>query len=135
MSYKIEEIEGVGEAFGQKLRAAGIATTDAMLEKGRTPAGRKAIAEETGISPKLVLEWVNRADLKRVKGIGTQYSDLLEHAGVDTVVELGTRNAANLHAKIAEVNEQKKLVRQLPTLASVEDWVAQAKELPRGIEY
>lgn len=135
MSYKIEEIEGVGEAFGQKLRAAGIATTDAMLEKGRTPAGRKAIAEETGISPKLVLEWVNRADLKRVKGIGTQYSDLLEHAGIDTVVELGTRNAANLHAKIAEVNEQKKLVRQLPTLASVEDWVAQAKELPRGIEY
>lgn len=135
MSYKIEEIEGVGEAFGQKLRAAGIATTDAMLEKGRTPAGRKAIAEETGISPKLVLEWVNRADLKRVKGIGTQYSDLLEHAGVDTVVELGTRNAANLHAKIAEVNEQKNLVRQLPTLASVEDWVAQAKELPRGIEY
>lgn len=135
MSYKIEEIEGVGEAYGEKLRAAGIATTEALLEKGGKPAGRKAIAEETGISAKLVLEWVNRADLKRVKGIGTQYSDLLEHSGVDTVPELAQRNAANLHAKMTEVNEAKNLVRQLPALSIVEGWIAQAKELPRAIEY
>lgn len=135
MSYKIEEIEGVGEVYGQKLRDIGIATTEALLEAGRTPAGRKDLAAKSGISSDLLLKWINRADLKRVKGIGTQYSDLLEHSGVDTVPELAQRNAANLHAKMAEVNDAKSLVRQLPTLANVEDWIAQSKSLPRAIEY
>ena len=135
MAHKIEEIEGIGEAYGKKLREIGIATTEDLLEQGKKPAGRKAIAEKSGIPAKLILEWVNRADLSRVKGIGTQYADLLENSGVDTVPELAQRNAANLHAKMAEVNEAKKLVRQLPTLSSVEDWVAQAKNLPRAVEY
>ena len=106
-----------------------------LLDKGQKPAGRKAIAETTGISSKLILKWINRADLSRVKGISTQYADLLELSGVDTAPELAQRNAENLHAKMLEVNEEKALVRQLPALKSVQDWIAQAKELPRAIEY
>jgi predicted flap endonuclease-1-like 5' DNA nuclease len=93
------------------------------------------MAEATGISDKLILEWTNLADLFRIKGVGEEYADLLEEAGVDTVVELATRKPENLVAKMAEVNESKKLVRRLPVLSQVEDWVAQAKQLPRVIEY
>lgn len=132
---KIIEIEGIGEKYAQKLKEAGIATTEQLLEAGATKKGRDQLAEKTGISPKLILEWVNLADLFRVKGIGQEYSDLLEEAGVDTVVELGTRKPENLYAKLVEVNTAKKLVRKLPTADAVKDWVEQAKKLPRKVEY
>ena len=132
---KITAIEGIGEVMTGKLTAVGITTTEALLDACSTPAGRKELAAKTGLDAAKLLGWANRADLFRVKGIGTQYSDLLEAAGVDTVPELAQRNAANLHAKMAEVNAGKKLVRQLPTQRSVEQWVALAKELPRAIGY
>lgn len=132
---KISEIEGIGPAYAAKLEAGGIKTQEALLEKGRTTKARKQIAADCDISDKLVLKWINRADLARVKGVGSEYADLLECAGVDTVPELGQRSAVNLAKKMAELNEEKKLVRKVPTEAQVTDWVAQAKELPRAIEY
>jgi len=131
----IVKIEGIGEVYARKLQEAGISTTDALLKVGASPQGRKQIAEKTGISGKLILEWINHADLFRIKGIGEEYSDLLEAAGVDTVPELAQRNPGNLYAKVVEVNEQKKLVRRLPTQAQVSDWIEQAKGLPRVITY
>ncbi|MEW6181308.1 MAG: DUF4332 domain-containing protein [Chloroflexota bacterium] len=131
----LAKIEGIGEKYAAKLQAADVTTLEDLLEKGNTPQKRKALAEATGASEKLILEWVNLADLFRIKGIGEEYSDLLEEAGVDTVVELAQRNPENLLAKMAEINEQKKLVRRLPVLSQVQDWVEQAKKLPRVIEY
>jgi len=129
------ELEGVGEVYAKKLKELGVATTAALLERGATPKGRKELAEAAGISEKLILEWVNLADLFRIKGIGSEYSDLLEEAGVDTVVELASRIPENLHAKILEINQAKKLVRRPPTLDQVKDWVEQAKALPRVVTY
>jgi predicted flap endonuclease-1-like 5' DNA nuclease len=131
----LTKVEGIGETYAAKLAGAGIATTGDLLDKGSTPAGRKAIAEGAGISGTLILKWVNRVDLFRVKGIGEEYADLLEVAGVDTVPELAQRNAANLYKKLVEVNAEKKLVRQLPGQAQVASWVEQAKGLPRVITY
>jgi predicted flap endonuclease-1-like 5' DNA nuclease len=135
MGYPIEEIEGIGPAFGDKLRAAGIKDTDGLLAKTGTPKDRTALAAATGIAEALVLKWANRADLMRVKGIGEQFSDLLEMAGVDTVPELAKRNAENLHAALLAANEAKKLVRQPPSLKVVQDWIAAAKDLPRALHY
>ncbi|MGC9400012.1 MAG: DUF4332 domain-containing protein [Anaerolineae bacterium] len=132
---KLTKIEGIGEQFGQKLEATGITTVEALLEQGATSKGRAEIAEATGISDTLILKWINRADLFRVKGIGEEYADLLEAAGVDTVPELAQRNPANLHEKLVAVNEEKHLVRRLPSLQQVEAWVAAAKALPRKITY
>lgn len=132
---KIVDIEGIGEVYAKKLVAAGIKTVAGLLKAGATPKGRKALAEETGIADKLILEWVNLADLFRIKGVGEEYSDLLEEAGVDTVKELAQRNAANLYEAIVETNKAKKLVRQVPSSKQVADWVAQAKSLPRAVEY
>ncbi len=132
---KLIEIEGIGEAYAGKLEAAGIASIEALLQAGGDKKGRVALAEKTGISETLVLKWVNRADLARVKGIGTQYADLLEHAGVDSVPELAQRKAENLHAKMAEINTAKKLVRQLPSAAAVAEWVAHAKTLARAVSH
>ena len=132
---KLIAIEGIGDVYAQKLQAAGISTIEALLEKGATPQGRQGLGEDTGISHKLILEWVNLADLFRIKGVGEEYSDLLEEAGVDTVPELAQRNAANLHAKLIEVNEAKKLVRKLPAESQVSDWIEQAKALPRVVTY
>ncbi len=131
----IIDVEGIGKTYAQKLKDSGIATTETLLEKGATPQGRKQLAEETGIGEKLILEWVNLADLFRIKGVGEEYSDLLEEAGVDTVVELATRNPQNLYQKIVEVNAEKKLVRRLPTEAQIEAWVKEAKSLPRKVNY
>lgn len=132
---KIETIEGIGPAHGAKLREAGVNTVEGLLEKGATPKGRKELAEATGIPAAKVLKFVNMADLCRIKGIGEEYSELLEAAGVDTVKELAQRNAENLHAKMTEVNEAKKLVRALPGASQVADWVTQAKGLPRVVSY
>ncbi|OQA17981.1 MAG: DNA polymerase IV [Chloroflexi bacterium ADurb.Bin360] len=132
---KLTTIEGVGEAYAEKLKAAGVTTTQSLLEMGATPKGRKEMAEASGLSPKLILEWVNRVDLFRIKGVGEEYSDLLEFSGVDTVPELAQRNPENLYAKMLEVNAERKLVRRPPTLAQVVNWVEQAKELPRVVNY
>ena len=132
---KLLAIEGIGPVYAEKLRAAGIGTVESLLGEGASPQGRKALAERTGISDQLLLEWINHADLFRIKGVGEEYSDLLEEAGVDTVPELAQRNAENLFAKMGQVNAQKHLVRRLPTQAQVADWIAQAKALPRVVTY
>ena len=132
---KLVEIEGIGETYSAKLEAAGVKNLEALLEQGSTRKGRKTLEETSGISGKLILRWVNMADLFRVKGLGQEYTDLLEAAGVDTVPELAQRNAENLHAKMIEVNEKKKLVRAAPSLSAVEKWIAQAKDLPRMVNY
>ena len=132
---KLETIEGIGGAYAEKLEQAGVVSLEALLEQGKTPKGRADLAEKTGISGKLVLKWVNRADLFRVKGIGEEYADLLEVAGVDTVPELAQRNAENLYNKMTEVNKERKLARRLPSQAQVADWIDQAKALPRVLTY
>jgi predicted flap endonuclease-1-like 5' DNA nuclease len=129
------DIEGIGPDRAEKLKAAGVTTTDDLLKLGGTAKGRKDLEAATGLSGASILDWVNRADLFRIKGIGTQYSDLLEASGVDTVAELAQRRADNLTKKLAEVNEQKKLVRALPAETVVADWIEQAKALPRAVEY
>ncbi|MBC7235426.1 MAG: DUF4332 domain-containing protein [Chloroflexi bacterium] len=131
----ITSIEGIGEAYATKLAAVGILTTEALLKRGATPQGRQELAEATGISPTLILDWVNRADLFRVKGIGEEYSDLLEAAGVDTAPELAQRNAENLYQALKEINAAKKLVRRFPGQAQVASWIEQAKKLPRVVTY
>jgi len=132
---KIIDVEGIGPVYAQKLEAAGIASTEDLLEKGATPQGRKDIAEQTGVDDSSILRWVNHADLFRIKGVGEEYADLLEAAGVDTVPELAQRNAENLLQKVTEINAEKNLVRALPRLDQLQTWVEQAKELPRKIEY
>jgi predicted flap endonuclease-1-like 5' DNA nuclease len=129
------KIEGVGEAYASKLQEAGIRSTPALLEKGATPQGRKEIAAQSGISETLILCWVNHADLSRIKGVGGQYAELLEAAGVDTVAELAQRNAENLHKHLVAANEEKRLVRKLPNQTQVSAWIKQAKKLPRTITY
>ena len=135
MAYKVIDIEGVGAAYAEKLAAAGIEKAEQLLEKCAAPAGRKALAEETGISEKLVLRWCNHADLFRVKGVGPQFAELLEAAGVDTVKELGHRKAENLAAKMLEVNEEKHLVRRVPVVKEVQKMIDCAKELPGKMTY
>ena len=132
---KIVDIEGIGPAFAKKLSAAGIKSVEALLKRGATPKGREEIAKETGLGHKEILEWVNRADLYRIKGVGSEYSDLLENAGVDTVVELSKRDAKNLMVKMTETNTKRKVVRRLPTEKQVAGWISQAKRLPRAVSY
>ncbi len=132
---KLSFVEGIGPAYEEKLNALGIKTTEKFFELAATKKGRQELAEKSGISEKLILEWTNMIDLYRIKGVGSEYADLLEEAGVDTVAELAGRRADNLLKKMEEVNAQKKLVRLLPSLKMVEKWIAQAKTLPRGIEY
>jgi predicted flap endonuclease-1-like 5' DNA nuclease len=135
MSPSIKDIEGIGETYKKKLNAVGVKTTDRLLEVGKTPKGRKELEQKTGIGHKLILEWVNLADLFRIPGVGEEYSDLLEEAGVDTVKELKNRKPDALWQKMKEVNDKKKLVRRLPSLKSVEKWVSLAKGLPPMVEY
>ena len=132
---KLVDIEGIGEKYAAKLAEGGIKTQADLLKAGQDPKGRKAVAEASGLSEKLILKWVNRADLARIKGIGEEYADLLESSGVDTVPDLATRNPANLHAKMTEVNGEKKLVRALPRLDQVENWVKEAKTMDRAVHY
>jgi len=131
----LEYIEGIGPAYAEKLRACGCGSTAQLMTMCCDRKGRAAMAAESGIDEKRILGWVNRVDLMRIRGVGSEYSDLLEAAGVDTVVELATRNAANLHKKMVETNTEKKLVRQLPTASQVADWVTQADGLPRVVSH
>lgn len=135
MTYKIIDVQGIGDVYAQKLAAAGINTVDELLEKGKTPAGRKALEEATAISGKLILTWANHADLMRIDGVGPQFSELLEAAGVDTVKELRHRVAENLQAKLEEVNQEKNLVNRVPSAKEVEKMIDQAKELAPMMEY
>jgi predicted flap endonuclease-1-like 5' DNA nuclease len=132
---KLIEIEGIGEVYEAKLKGAGILTSQALLKKGASPQGRKELVEKSGISDEMILRWVNHADLMRVKGIGNEYAELLEAAGVDTIPELAQRKPENLFAKLVQVNAERERVRRLPTLAQVTDWVEQAKCLGRVIQY
>lgn len=131
----LSEIEGIGEVYASKLNAIGVSSIEKLLEIGGTKKGRQTLAHDADISEKLLLNWVNRADLARIKGISTQYADLLEAAGVDSVPELAQRNAHNLMQMMADTNEAKNLVRKLPTESQVIDWVAQAKTLPRAVSH
>jgi predicted flap endonuclease-1-like 5' DNA nuclease len=131
----IIDLEGVGPVYAGKLEAVGVKTVESLLDWGATPKGRKDIAARTGIDEARILKWVNMADLYRIKGIGSEYSELLEAAGVDTVVELAKRVGANLFAKMEEINAAKKLVRKTPAQAQVEDWITQAKALKRIVSY
>ena len=131
----IIDIEGVGDQYAEKLKAIGIASTDALLEKGATARGRAEIVEKSGIGAKIILRWVNHADLFRIKGVAGQYSELLEAAGVDTVVELSKRKPDNLYEALVKCNTEKRVVRALPPQDKVVDWVAQAKALPRKVQY
>jgi len=133
---KIEDVEGIGPSYGGKLSAAGIATTDDLLAQGAKPGGRDRLAESTGISGKLILEWVNHVDLMRINGVGSEYSDLLEEAGVDSPAELAQRSAASLSAKIQGVMKaQPHIVRRVPSEKELGDWIAQSKKLSKVVEH
>lgn len=135
MSYAIDEIEGIGEAYGKRLSAEGIGKTSDLLERCGSAKGRQVVAAATGLSETLLLKWVNMADLMRISGIGTEFSELLEAAGVDTVKELQHRNPENLTARMAEVNAEKKLTRRVPNTAEVGKWIEQAKQLPAMVSH
>ena len=132
---RIVEIEGVGPEYAAKLEAAGVKTTDDLLDRAAKSGGRKKLAEETGITEKLILKWVNRADLVRIPGVGSEYSDLLEAAGVDSPAELIQRNAANLAATFQELNAARGTVRRIPSEATVAEWIKAAKKLPKVVEH
>ncbi|CAH1656533.1 conserved hypothetical protein [Hyphomicrobiales bacterium] len=134
-SYSIVAIEGIGAVYAEKLKAAGVTTTEKLLERGKDPKGRKELASATGVDESRILKWTNMADLMRIKGIAEEYSELLEAAGVDTVKELRHRNAANLTKALADANEKRKLVRALPPESVVTGWIEQAKSLPPVMTY
>ena len=133
--YTIEAVEGIGDAYGKKLRAHGISNTDLFLAASRTKALRKELSKKTGIDERNILKWANHVDLFRIKGIGPQNAELLEAAGVDTVKELSKRKADSLYKKLEETNAAKKLVRRIPFLSVVTRWIETAKTLPGGLSY
>jgi predicted flap endonuclease-1-like 5' DNA nuclease len=131
----ISDIEGVGPAYAEKLEAAGVKTVEGLLETAGTKKGREELAASTGIAEANILKWVNHADLFRIKGVAGQFAELLEAAGVDSVPELAQRNAANLAAKMEEVNGAKNLANRTPSESEVEKWVAEAKTLDRAVHH
>ncbi len=135
MAKKIADIEGIGAAFASKLEKVGVKTVEQLLEAGASKPGRKKLATDTGIDEKKILKWVNMADLFRIKGVASQFAELLEAAGVDTVKELRNRNAENLYAKMKEVSEEKKITRAVPALSRVTDFIEQAKKLTPKVTY
>lgn len=135
MTYKIIDVEGIGNVNAKKLVEAGINTVDDLLQKAKNPAGRKTLEETTGISGKSILKWTNHADLMRINGVGPQFSELLEAAGVDTVKELKHRVADNLQQKLEEINNKRNLVNRVPSVSEVQRMIDQAKELPAIMEY
>ncbi len=135
MSKRIEDIEGIGPKHGEALRRAGITSVAKLLDAGSDRKGRKDLSDRTGISEKQLLKCVNMADLFRIKGVASQYAELLECAGVDTVKELRNRNPDSLAEKMTAVNTEKRLTRQSPSVKSVRKWVSQAKTLPPKVTY
>ena len=135
MAISISKLRGMTPELASKLKERGIVYTDQFLDATKTSAQREDLAKQLGVESRAVLELANRVDLARIKGIAGVFSDLLEHAGVDTVMELATRNPENLHATLVQINAEKKLAGRTPPLSAVKDWVAQAKELPRVLEY
>ncbi len=135
MAYKVIDIEGVGEVYAKQLQSAGIEKVEELLEKCATRAGRKALADSTGISSKLILKWTNHADLFRIKGVGPQFAELLEASGVDTVKELRNRVASNLQSKLEAVNSEKNLCNRVPAETEVQRMIDEAKELAPVVEY
>jgi predicted flap endonuclease-1-like 5' DNA nuclease len=133
---RVEDVEGIGPDYANRLKAVGIKTTDDLLMAGAQPSGRAKVADATGISPSLILGWVNKADLMRIPGVGSQYSDLLEAAGVDSPAELAQRNAANLATTFQEVVAARPgIVRRTPSEAEVSGWVTEARGLSRMVEH
>jgi predicted flap endonuclease-1-like 5' DNA nuclease len=132
---RLEEIEGIGPSYASKLQDAGVQSVEALLKSGGTRAGRKELAEQTGLSPDLILRWVNHADLFRIRGVAGEYAELLEAAGVDSMPELARRNPDNLAAALVEANETRKLVRQVPSAKQVANWVNEAKTLERAVHH
>ena len=135
MDYKIIDIEGIGDVYAEKLIAAGINKVSELLEKCAAPKGRKALAEETGISEKLILRWTNHADLFRINGVGPQFAELLEAAGVDTVKEFRHRVAENLQPKLEETNAAKNICNRVPAVSEIQKMIDQAKELEPRMTY
>jgi predicted flap endonuclease-1-like 5' DNA nuclease len=135
MDYKIIDIEGIGDVYAEKLQAAGINKVSELLEKCAAPKGRKELAEATGITEKLILKWTNHADLFRINGVGPQFAELLEAAGVDTVKEFRHRVAENLQPKLVEVNDQKNICNRVPAVSEVQKMIDQAKELEPKMTY
>ena len=132
---ELHEIEGIGATYAATLKTHGLTTTEHLLEQGGSKAGRESLAEKSGISEKLLLEWVNHADLCRLDGVAGEYADLLEAAGVDSVPELAQRNAVNLSAALEHTNESKRLVRRVPSEKVLAGWISEARTLPRLITY
>jgi predicted flap endonuclease-1-like 5' DNA nuclease len=132
---QIEDIEGIGPQYAEKFRAAGINTAEKLLESGATAKGRDELSAQTGIGTKLILTWVNHADLFRIKGVAGQFSELLEAAGVDTVPELAQRNAENLQKALAQTNDEKHLAKTTPSLSQVTAWIDEAKTLPKVVQH
>jgi predicted flap endonuclease-1-like 5' DNA nuclease len=135
MRYRVEKIEGVGSKFAAKLATAGVTNTKHLLDRAATRKGRAELAKVTGVDEKLILKWANMSDLMRIKGVGEEFSELLEIAGVDTVKELAKRRPDNLRASMVEANEKRKLVRQLPSVKQCENWVTQAKTMDPVMSY
>lgn len=135
MAYRIEEIEGIGAHYAERLNAVGIRTTEELLSRCATPRGRQSLAQDSGISEALLLKWANHADLFRIKGVAGQFAELLEASGVDTVKELRHRVAANLHASLEKVNEQKHLCGRVPSEKEISAMIEQAKTLEPAITY
>jgi predicted flap endonuclease-1-like 5' DNA nuclease len=131
----IETIQGIGEVYAEKLRAANIQTVNDLLERAKTPSDRAQLSEETGFAVATIRDWANMADLMRINGVGGQYAELLEKSGVDTVKELRTRNAENLAAKIEEINAEKNLTNRVPSITEVTEWISEANTLDPVIEY
>lgn len=131
----IKEIKGVESGQGQKLRAAGVGSVEALIERGRTRSDRSKLAEATEIPEREILQWVNRADLMRLKGVGSEYSDLLEATGIDSCLELSHRVPDHLHDKMDETNRTERLVRRIPTASEVERWIVEAKSMARAVEH
>ncbi|MBN8690563.1 MAG: DUF4332 domain-containing protein [Armatimonadetes bacterium] len=131
----IEDIEGVGPAYAEKLAAAGVKSVEKLLEVGGTKKGRQSLAESSGVDESKILKWVNHADLMRLNGVGPQFAELLEAAGVDTVKELRGRRADNLAAKMAEVNEAKNLANRTPNEDMISGWIEEAKTLSEAVSH
>lgn len=132
---KIVEVEGIGPAYAEQLQAAGVVTVEALLERAGPRKGREELAEATGISAKLILEWTNHADLMRINGVGSEYADLLEAAGVDSCAELAQRNAANLARTFGELDAARNTVRRIPSETEVARWIAEAAGMPKVVEH